>query len=179
MADPVNVKKKRTFLFFHRGYRGVPAKKHVRMVYLTRYANFYLPRSFSWNDPANRKGVREYIDALITRDIDTAQRFEANGMVSEQVFEDPPPNVPIVAINPDRLRTILRGEDPLEVPADAQLVWCGRTTGTKARKKHAGRYVPLAIMAELLSGELEDLQRDYISERINATARSVTAAGSQ
>lgn len=126
------------------------------MVYLMKNCNFFLPRTFIWADPTNHKGVKDYIDTLISRDFFEAKKFEEAGMVSDAVFHDPPEDVRVIRISADRLRTVLRGEDPLEVPADSQLVWSDPSCG----------YIPQHIMAEIVSEEMEHIQRQYIEDKI-------------
>ncbi len=130
----------------YRGYYTRGKRDRRECVYLVKFGNFFLPRSFSWMEPENIEGLKSYIDALCTRNIGASAPWEDRGVAVDLVHQPAPEDVPMVWVSPERLLAVLRGEDPLQIPANAQVRITSHSTGN-------GRQLPVELQAEVLANE--------------------------
>lgn len=112
-------------VFHYKGF-GICTNKQggverMTCTYGLKYVNLFLPRSFTWLLPHDTGALRQYIDALVFKDVDTAAAAEAKGHAVDMVYAEPDTNVPIIQLVPERIISILRGEEPFEVAENAQI----------------------------------------------------------
>jgi len=139
----------------HRGYRIHNASKKAtynRVVYLLKHANFHCPIRFLWHDAGNMVELHKYIDSLVFRDTLTSSKYEEKGIATDHEYRDYNGEAPLITLSPHRLIAILRGEDVLEVPADATIRL------HSSSEKGVSRFLPNEFMAALADSGLDAFQ---------------------
>lgn len=122
---------------------------HQKCLYIMRYANPHVPKHFIWTAPGSQRDLRAYIHALHARNELIKMKYEDAGLAIDHEYRPIPPEceqVPMIRLSGRTLFDLIRGEYPLEVPMNGQIVV---HTGN-------GRLVVTKFLAELANEDLEE-----------------------